>query len=214
MADFLKKTDIYFVELGNNEYVSPALTLLLILYAALIAPKLSEKMARLFDVPLFNLLLFFLIAYTARNNPTAAIIATIGVLVSMMTLNNYKVDRKMLAAMAVKPLMSSPNEEFEAMDAEEVELAQVEQDQAQAQAQDQEVVSEMDMPLSVGQDIEIAALVELQADGGVSDTCNKRADFRNSFWPQYVENDFSTSRARFSDGSVTGFDTAGTYASV
>ena len=65
-------------ELLDNEYVSPCIALSLVLYAGMVAPSLPENISRLFQNTLFKLVVFFLIAYTSRRNPTIAIIAAVG----------------------------------------------------------------------------------------------------------------------------------------
>ena len=83
--------------IDNNEYLSAALPLFLVLYAGLAAPKLPEYIARLFDNPLFKLLIFFLIAYSSKKNPTVAIIAAVGLMVSLHTLQRYDINRRMVS---------------------------------------------------------------------------------------------------------------------
>jgi hypothetical protein len=85
----------------DNEYVSAALALFLILYASLAAPKLPESVARLFDNYIVKFIIFFLIVYIAKKNATIAIIAAIGVMVSIMTLNTYKFNREAMAVIAM-----------------------------------------------------------------------------------------------------------------
>ena len=195
--------------LEENKYVTPALVLFLILYAALIAPNLSEKTARLFDNSLFNLLVFFLIAYSARINPTVAVIAAIGVMVSLITLNNYKVNKKLTTAITASEALSP-----------------VEGMRAQANHR-LAPTSEVDMEYERGAHVPPAALTELKADHGAPlrgpmgdardgdrEECAKRADFRNSFYPQYVNMDPFAYEARFSDGSVAAFDPTAAHASI
>jgi len=74
----------------DNEYVSAGLSIFLIIYAGMAAPKLPGYVARLFDYTLVKLLMFFLIVYISRKNATVAIIAAIAVMVSIMTLNRLK----------------------------------------------------------------------------------------------------------------------------
>lgn len=74
----------------KNEYFSTALILFLIVYAGVAAPKLPVRIARLFDNTLFKVLLLFLIAYSSRNNPTVSIVAAVGLMVSLHTLNRIK----------------------------------------------------------------------------------------------------------------------------
>jgi len=80
----------------DNEYVSASLSLFLLLYASLAAPKLPKFIAQLFDYKLFKLFIFFLIVFVARKNPTIAIIAAIAVIVSLETLNRYKINDHMM----------------------------------------------------------------------------------------------------------------------
>lgn len=80
----------------DNEYVSAAVALFLILYAGLAAPKLPEWVARLFDNMLFKLVVFFMIVYVSRKNATIAIIAAVAVMVSLMTLNKLKWNQEMM----------------------------------------------------------------------------------------------------------------------
>jgi hypothetical protein len=74
----------------ENEYVSAGLSLFLIVYASLVAPKLPDYIVNLFDYTFVKLLMFFLIVYISRKNATVAIIAAVAVLVSIMTLNKLK----------------------------------------------------------------------------------------------------------------------------
>lgn len=80
----------------DNEYVSAGLSLFLILYAGVAAPKLPQQVVQLFDNTLVKLFVFFLIVYVSRKNPTVAIIAAVAVLVSLMTLNRIKFNQEMM----------------------------------------------------------------------------------------------------------------------
>lgn len=76
----------------DNEYVSSALIIFLIVYASLAAPKLPNYILKLFDYTIVKLVLFFLIAYIAQKNASIAIIAAVGLLVTIMALNKFKLD--------------------------------------------------------------------------------------------------------------------------
>jgi hypothetical protein len=91
--DNLVKSNLSYLD---NEYVTAALSLFLIIYAGLAAPKLPESVAKLFDYTAFKLVIFFGIVYVSRKNPTVALIASVGLLVSLMTLNRYKLNREMM----------------------------------------------------------------------------------------------------------------------
>jgi len=80
----------------DNEYVSGAVSLFLILYAGMAAPKLPERIARLFESTLFKILIFFLIAYIGQKKPTVAIIVAVAMVVSLQTLHRHEINRKMI----------------------------------------------------------------------------------------------------------------------
>jgi hypothetical protein len=200
--------------LEENKYVTPALVLFLILYAALIAPNLSERTARLFDNSLFNLLVFFLIAYSARINPTVAVIAAIGVMVSLITLNNYKVNKKLTAAITAAEVPKTTTPTLTPIMTPSVEGMRTQARLAHAPS------PHVEDEHARGTHVPPAALTELKADHGASlkdadkEGCVKRADFRNSFYPQYVNMDPFAYEARFSDGSVAAFDPTAAHASI
>ena len=80
----------------DNPYVSGALTIFLIVYASMAAPKLPHYIAKLFDYTLFKLLMFFLIVYISKKNATVALIAAVALMVSIMTLDRLKVGAEMM----------------------------------------------------------------------------------------------------------------------
>ena len=79
----------------DNEYVSTGLFVFLILYASVAAPKLPRYVAKLFDNTFFKLVILFLIAYVSRKNPTVALVAALGLMISIMTLNKYELGEMM-----------------------------------------------------------------------------------------------------------------------
>lgn len=80
----------------KNPYISTGLIIFGLLYASLAAPKLPYYIAKLFDNVFFKLMIFFLIAYVAQESPTVALVAAIGVMVSIQTLTRYKFDQEMM----------------------------------------------------------------------------------------------------------------------
>jgi hypothetical protein len=81
----------------DNEYVSAGLSIILVLYAGLAAPALPESIAKLFDNTLFKILMFFLIVYISKKDTKVALIAAIGVMISIQTLNKIKFNKEMMA---------------------------------------------------------------------------------------------------------------------
>lgn len=78
----------------DNPYVSSALTMFLIVYASMAAPKLPSYIANLFDYTLFKLLIFFLIVYVNNKNATVALVAAVALMVVIMILNRLKLGQE------------------------------------------------------------------------------------------------------------------------
>jgi len=93
MADTLKAFDVQMNSLLDTYVRKPTLIkgvvhLLLILYAAKLAPTLPNSVLRLFDNTYFKLFIFSLILWTAQFSPSTAILIAIAFLVSANYLNN------------------------------------------------------------------------------------------------------------------------------
>ena len=95
-AEFDNTFDQYFGFL-KNEYVSSILIIFLILYASMVAPKLPDKIALLFDNIVVKFIFFFLLAFVAKvSTPSVAVIAAIAVLITLMTVNRVNFNREMM----------------------------------------------------------------------------------------------------------------------
>lgn len=197
--------------LDSNEYVNAALIIFLIVYASYAAPKLPPYILKLFDNPLFKLLIFFLIAYSAKKNPTVAIIAAVALMVSIHALNKLKFDRAMISMVhkhkmqpAMKMSMQHQQQEF----VQPYELPQEEHmsDQAESEMMMNEIArNEMRVPHEAVADLE---------DETKSQPCDRMANFRNSFYPQYVHNNPSAYEARYGGQDVNGYDPRARYSST
>ncbi len=188
MEQFDRVVNRYLSVLNNNEYVSAGLALFLVLYAGLAAPQLPESVARLFDNPFFKLLIFFLIAYSSKQNPTVAIIAAVGVMVSLMTLNRYKVNRGLVNI----------------VQAEEAAMANANPNNVGAEAP---LPEELVLMEGAGSKANVPSEVLSELDG-----CVRNANWRNSFYPQYVNMKPDAYMARYSGNAVSGFDSTANYA--
>jgi len=81
----------------QNPYVSATLTLFLVLYGALARPDLPDFVMDLFDNALFRMLVLYLIAYTASNNPQVAILVAVGFTLTMNLLSERKMAEGFMA---------------------------------------------------------------------------------------------------------------------
>ena len=75
---------------SNNDLVKGGIIILLILYATLMAPRLPLCLARILDYTLVQIALLLLIVYATRQDPAIGVIAAVALLVSLISLNNYK----------------------------------------------------------------------------------------------------------------------------
>jgi hypothetical protein len=74
----------------NNKYAKAVLYIILILYASVIAPKLPNWMIPYLEYPIVKIFIVFIIGVLATQDPTAAIIATIGVTVTYLFINDLQ----------------------------------------------------------------------------------------------------------------------------
>jgi hypothetical protein len=80
----------------ENQYVSGALTVFLIVYASMAAPKLPNYLTKLFDYTLTKLVVFFLIVYLMKRNATVALVAAVALMVTIMALERVKFGKEMM----------------------------------------------------------------------------------------------------------------------
>lgn len=103
----------------GNTYVSAAVTLFLILYASLARPQLPVFIAKLFDNPLFRLLVLFGIAFMASRNFQVALLVSVAFTVTMNLLNEQKIVEGFMAQQYEIDVDITDNGEMEEM--EEIE---------------------------------------------------------------------------------------------
>jgi len=209
MADtnFVQKFDStvsgWLSYVDQNEYVTAALSLFLILYAAYAAPKLPPYILMLFDQPLFKLLIFFLIIYTARKNPTVAIIAAIGFMVTMQALTSYKVNQATVA------IMQQKRESMESLSQhQEMPLSPVLDMQMESNSLPRAPVAETH-DVKKGQPI-----ISDSQPQRVDEQCTEKAKYRSNFYPQYVNMPQDEYSHRSSGQDIGGFDPTAQYSSM
>lgn len=183
--------------LDKNQYISAALTIFLIVYASMAAPQLPEYIARLFDNMWFKLLILFLIAYSAQRNPTIAIIAAIGLMVTLQVLNRYKFNEMLMGYIKAKEHMQA-------------NLAE------SAQRLDNNTQMELNyIPNEETASVSTEAVEDLQKEQHKPEACSVPANFKNSFYPQYVDLKPDSYVARDSEAeSVGAYDDTGNYANA
>jgi hypothetical protein len=95
----LKTANDYINKGRSNSYLTAALTVFVILYGALAAPKLPSFIANLFNNAIFRLLCLFTIAWIASKNAQVAIIVAVVFTLIMSLLNTQQMAEGFIAGM-------------------------------------------------------------------------------------------------------------------
>lgn len=198
-ADTTVKGWLSYVD--QNEYVTAGLALFLIVYASYAAPRLPPYILRLFDNPLFKLVIFFLIVYSARKNPTVAIIAAIGVMVTLHALNKLKLEQMMTMQIQKDKVYSDLSEN--------IDQNLIPDDIAYEEASRH---NEM-IPSAALVDIQDEQKEQPQYRGHTAQPCVQKEKYRNNFYPQYVNMTTDAYEAKAA-GSVYEYDPQTQYASI
>ena len=77
-------------DLFSNSYSSAIITLFLVLYGGLAAPKLPSFVADLFENPVFRIIVLSLIVYKGQRDPAMALMIGIGFTVTLNMINKQK----------------------------------------------------------------------------------------------------------------------------
>ena len=77
----------------QNEFVSWGLRILLVLYAAMVAPNINKDISYIFDSVIVRLIIACLIVFLSFHDTTLAILLAIAFVVSIQTLNKHKVNQ-------------------------------------------------------------------------------------------------------------------------
>jgi len=74
----------------KNNYSSTLITMFLVFYSGLAAPKLPNFIVGLFENPIFRILILSLIVYKGNRDPQFAIMIAVGFTVTMNVISNKK----------------------------------------------------------------------------------------------------------------------------
>ncbi len=91
----------------TNKYVLPVLSLFLGLYVALARPTLPKYIERLFENPVFRLVVISYILYRGNNEPQLSLMIAAAFLITMHMVNKQKVDKFGCAGPYCRPVQGS-----------------------------------------------------------------------------------------------------------
>ena len=84
----------------NDKVYGSIISLIIVLYAGLAAPKLPKTISKLFKSKIFKLIVLIVIAYTASKDASIAIITAVALVVSMQTLSKHEQTDKVVKEIA------------------------------------------------------------------------------------------------------------------
>ena len=88
----IKNLDVDVQNILKNEYVCWGLRIILVLYAAMVAPNLNREVSSIFDNVIVRLIVACVIVFLSFHDTTLAILLSIAFVVSIQTLNKHKVN--------------------------------------------------------------------------------------------------------------------------
>uniref|UniRef100_A0A6C0EHN5 Uncharacterized protein n=1 Tax=viral metagenome TaxID=1070528 RepID=A0A6C0EHN5_9ZZZZ len=88
--DLLKNTESILNRGLENKYISLTLKILLGLYAALVAPKLSPTLANLIDNTFVRIIFAFVIVFMATRDPGLALLISVAFIITLQTANRLR----------------------------------------------------------------------------------------------------------------------------
>jgi hypothetical protein len=86
---------------NNHKILNTVVGMLLVLYAAMAAPKLPESVAKVFNNSYFKIGIMFMIGYLANRDPSTSIIVAVALFVTLQTASSHDNVNKIVNA--VKP---------------------------------------------------------------------------------------------------------------
>ena len=177
----------------DGEMVSFTIILLLVLYSSFGIRYLSPNVLRLFDNSLFNFIVLFIIVYASRRNPTVGLIAGISFLLTIQQLNKFK---------AVATSLDAPiaYQATEPMD----DIAMM------SQQNNEMVLEDITQPEIMMQQDQVA---NIQAEEKSQPGCVK-ANYRNSYYPSYVNMKPDAYLARYNNIDHDAYDPDADYAKL
>ena len=116
--------------INNNKIVHSLLGLFLVLYGSLAAPKLPRSISTLFNNTIFRLVIMFLIAYTASNDTSLAILTVVSLIVSLQTLGHHTISDKVadkVVQVTLKNIHTSTSQNDEQIDEQNDDIQNIDE---------------------------------------------------------------------------------------
>merc|ERR1712065_48199 len=137
--DISKSINSFVKPIFEDKVGAAVLSLVIVLYAGLAAPKLPHAIAKLFSNKIFKLLVLVFVAYTASKNTSIAIISAVALVISMQTLSKFEKGEEV-----IKELEKEVNDDNETVEepVEETSEVKIISEESKVESVTEEPVSE------------------------------------------------------------------------
>jgi len=187
----------------KNKYFGAGLTLFLILYSAVAAPKLPLSVLKIFDNIFVKLLIFFLIAYIAQKDVVVAIVASVGLMVTLILLNKLEMNNMMIDIINREEMYTNVSKDVK--------------NNAEDKYTCPYIFDPDNMEVKIDNDSHFPEdIIKDFVNGSVENSsCYEKADYRDNFYHQFLDakpenskryNDPSVESQRFSSENIGTFD--------
>ena len=181
--------------INNHEHVSMGIAFALIIFAAYIAPQLPNKVIGLFDNPLIKLLIFLIVAYSAKKNPTVGIIMAVCLLVVLHTANQRKIEK-----MIGDAVIDAKKEHMAPQFIDTIQNLDMQNIQNMQNMPNSTFMKSVQMTPQSVKDI------QSESKHMPGQQCDQKMKYRNEFYPQYVDLEPNAYTARTNTMATKGYD--------
>jgi len=169
-------------KIKNNEYATMAIAVALIVFSAYIAPRLPGNVIELFDNPIIKLLIFLIVAFAAKKNPTIGIVLAVSLMVILHMSSQRKIEKKIndVVMQAKKENMTA---EISAMQNQDLQTIQ----NMGPQNMGAQNLGQAQVAPSVTMQPQAAQQIMTESKPAPSGQCEQKMNYRDQNYHQYVD---------------------------
>lgn len=112
----------------SNKYVSQAITLVIVLYAVLVAPRLSRNMYNIVDNQIVKLIVFFSIAYFATADYKISLALVLAYFITVQTCEKHRINDQLVSVIVAEQMSNGKKENIVAPEEEMTKHVETEEE--------------------------------------------------------------------------------------
>jgi hypothetical protein len=182
----------------KNEYATMGIAVVLIVFAALVAPRLPGTVIGLFDNSIVKLLIFLIVAFAAKKNPTIGIVLAVCLMVVLHISSQRKIEKK-INDVVMQAKRENMTAEISAMQNQDMQIMQNMGHPPQNLGQQQVAPTVMMQP-------EAAQQIMNETKPAPIGQCESKMSYKNQNYHQYIDLDPSSYNARSNLINGVGYD--------